>query len=310
MRTWWKMYNQMPDNIGGYDRPGLISHHNPHVSEPSTLGEENIFTLRNGDSSILSSNNNDNYISIAFETEFTNHNYLPSLRNTQASGQAGNDVIYGNKSENFLFGGTQNHRISGGYQNLPDNDLIMALAGEDYVYGGGGNDYLMGNEGADFVFGGEGNDIIEGNQGNDNLSGNDGDDVIIGGVGSDYMTGGKGKDVFVLGDNVLDHFSRDEIADFGAHGTTDFIWFQDTMENLRVDVRVNNQNLEIVSQITNEVIVDVTVNGQYVLVNDNSINLGVAGGRARQLELGDYRDGRAESFEEATYFNPVESFMG
>ena len=310
VKTYWRMYNEMPGNIGGYGRPELISYHNPHVSQPGTLGAENNFVLRNGDSSIFSSNNNDNYISIGFDTEFTNDNYL-NLPNTQANGQAGNDVIYGNKSENTLFGGTQNHQITGGYQNLPDNDLIMALAGDDFVYGGGGNDFLMGNEGEDFVFGGEGNDIVEGNQGNDNLSGDDGDDVIIGGIGSDYMTGGKGHDVFVLGGNFLDHFGRDEIADFGAHGTHDFIWFQDTMENLKIDVRVNNQALEIVSQLTNEVIVDVTVHGQYVLVSDNSIHLGSAG-RApqQQLVLSDMRDGRAENFDDATYYNPVESFMG
>ncbi|WP_319004535.1 S8 family serine peptidase [Methylobacillus caricis] len=64
------------------------------------------------------------------------------------SGQAGDDIIFGNDEDNTIEGGE-------------GDDLLFGLLGNDMIYGDAGDDYLSGDEGNDTLYGGSGNDTYE-----------------------------------------------------------------------------------------------------------------------------------------------------
>ena len=94
--------------------------------------------------------------------------------------------------------------------------------GQDRMFGGEGDDHIDGGSSADVIYGEEGDDVIDGGYGPDRLFGGEGDDILkggkgsyddllVGGEGNDQLTGGAGDDTFVFGpDN-----GSDWIADFG-----------------------------------------------------------------------------------------------
>jgi Ca2+-binding RTX toxin-like protein len=152
-----------------------------------------------------------------------------------AYGGAGNDVIFGGKSNaghNTIYGGDGNDFLFGG--DAPDlidggkgddwiwgnssgssvngldqliggdgNDHIFGGIGIDKIFGGNGDDYIYGGQDTDpTVFGGDGNDYINGNSGSDVLNGDGGDDIIDGGPGVDQLFGGSGDDILRPGPGV------------------------------------------------------------------------------------------------------------
>ncbi|WP_238248509.1 peroxidase family protein [Methylobacterium persicinum] len=129
-----------------------------------------------------------------------------------AYGGAGNDIIFGGKSNaghNTLYGGDGNDILVGG--DAPD--LIDGGKGDDWIWGASsgssvnGLDQLIGGDGNDHIFGGIGIDKIFGGAGDDFIyGGQDTDPTVFGGDGNDYMNGGSGVDVMNGdgGDDIMD----------------------------------------------------------------------------------------------------------
>ncbi|PCH72121.1 MAG: hypothetical protein COC12_06730 [Rhodobacteraceae bacterium] len=114
--------------------------------------------------------------------------------NIRGTGNALNNVVFGNDEDNILRG----------------------LTGADTLNGGGGNDILRGGRAGDKLIGDFGDDTLRGGVGNDDLAGGAGDDILIGGAGKDKLNGGTGSDMFVF--NRAPHSpnssARDVIQDF------------------------------------------------------------------------------------------------
>lgn len=96
-------------------------------------------------------------------------------------GGAGNDSLFGTRSNDSLVGG-------------PGNDSIIGDRGNDVLIGGDGSDALNGGSGNDLLHGEAGNDALTGGSGNDVLIGNRGRDAMIPGPGDDVVDGGDGED--------------------------------------------------------------------------------------------------------------------
>lgn len=88
--------------------------------------------------------------------------FLKGWSATSATGNSGNNIIYGNDSEDefgnpLLDGETpivlDNHLAGGA-----GNDTLFGQAGDDMLFGDAGNDILLGRAGADVLSGGAGND--------------------------------------------------------------------------------------------------------------------------------------------------------
>ena len=99
----------------------------------------------------------------------------------QLIGTDGDDVLVGQKREEFIDGGA-------------GDDIITGSGGADVIVGGEGNDYVEGGEGADDIFGGIGDDTLKGGKGADEIYGGEGNDPIEGGEGADILSGGAGDD--------------------------------------------------------------------------------------------------------------------
>lgn len=150
-------------------------------------------------------------------------------------GNAGNNLINGNASDNVLNG-------------FAGNDSLFGDQGDDRLLGGAGNDTLVGDEG---------DDVLKGELGNDTLLGGNGDDTLVGGYGRDALYGGSGEDVFVftnikhststaldaiydfvIGDDKIDLSAIDAIAtDATANGAFTFIGtaaFHNTAGEVRI----------------------------------------------------------------------------
>ena len=198
-----------------------------------------------------------------------------SLTDVIVSGGSGNDYVNlsgadanlrldatGDSGNDQLYGGAANDTLSGG----SDNDLLSGGGGADTVDGGSGDDRILWNQGdgADTIDGGTGNDRLEttgngtisatqdgsghilvsigaetatvsnvevlaisGQSGDDaidasmagtrvTLSGQAGNDILTGGVGNDVLNGGDGDDVLTGGAGY------DRI--FGDDGNDTVIW--------------------------------------------------------------------------------------
>jgi Ca2+-binding RTX toxin-like protein len=96
---------------------------------------------------------------------------------TEATGSAGDDVLYGGAGD----------------------ETLTARGGNDYLYGDVGNDLLKGGAGNDVLQGGAGNDVLRGGKGQNVLEGGAGDDLIFGGAGSAFIAGGAGNDTLRVG---------------------------------------------------------------------------------------------------------------
>ena len=71
---------------------------------------------------------------------------------------------------------------------------VLADAGQDLVFTGKGNDFVNGAQDADRIHGGAGKDWIRGGKGNDRIWGDAGDDYLVGQDGRDAIDGGSGRD--------------------------------------------------------------------------------------------------------------------
>jgi Ca2+-binding RTX toxin-like protein len=109
----------------------------------------------------------------------------------EATGSAGDDVIYGGTGDETL-------TAKGG------NDYLFGDVGNDLLKGGGGNDVLQGGAGSDVLRGGKGQNVLDGGAGNDLIFGGAGSAFIAGGAGNDILRVGNGNDViaFNAGDGM------------------------------------------------------------------------------------------------------------
>jgi Ca2+-binding RTX toxin-like protein len=119
--------------------------------------------------------------------------------NDQLFGLGGEDVLVGGKGDDIHYGGDGKDGLSGedGNDQLfgdAGDDWLSGAAGNDVIASGLGNDYILGGVGDDTLVGDDGNDSIYGEAGNDILAGVAGDDVLVGGIGNDSLYGGDGKD--------------------------------------------------------------------------------------------------------------------
>ncbi len=168
---------------------------------------------------------------------------LTGSANTNATGNAGSNVLTGNGAANVLDGGAGADTMSGGGGNdtyIVDNigdkcievtggidaggvDAVKTLlagftldAGiENLIYTGTGNFAGNGNGLANAILGGIGNDVLSGYGGADQLFGGAGNDILDGGAGADTLNGGSGNDVFVFRKGEA---SGDTISDFFGYG--------------------------------------------------------------------------------------------
>lgn len=91
--------------------------------------------------------------------------------------------------------------------------------GDDVIIGNKFNDFLRGGNGNDEIIGNAGNDKLLGDAGNDFLTGSNGNDTLIGGTGTDVLRGGSGADIFAFTsalDSINDLNYADMIVDFNV----------------------------------------------------------------------------------------------
>lgn len=135
-----------------------------------------------------------------------------------AQGGWGDDLIFGNQTDNRLVGGKGADKLVG----MQGRDLLLGAQGEDILNGGGARDTLNGGDADDTLYGGAGSD---------KLNGGDGDDLLVGGAGNDKLIGGAGADVFVFSagggcDRIMDFTVGEDRIDLSA--------FQATFEDVAV----------------------------------------------------------------------------
>lgn len=106
-------------------------------------------------------------------------------------GHFGSDILHGNEGDDVIYAGRDNDTVYGG----EGQDTLWGGKGNDFVYGQGGDDLIYGGNGNDWLDGGDGNDTIYGQSGNDTITGNEGNDLIFGSVGHDQLYGHFGDDV-------------------------------------------------------------------------------------------------------------------
>jgi hypothetical protein len=118
--------------------------------------------------------------------------------------RAGNDVVIGNRRNQWIDLGDGNDFGSGG-------------DGNDVIFGGRGIDFIAGGGGRDRIFGGEGNDFLSGGLGRDTVSGGAGDDILLG-SSSSRLFGLTAKNQLVSFDPQVPGYAQ-TIAVTGVDGT-------------------------------------------------------------------------------------------
>ena len=170
------------------------------------------------------------------------------------TGDAGEDVMYGDGGTDTLDGGTDRDIVygdSGGTAPAafatPGNDVVIGGDGNDDLYGEGGTDTMLGDvgsvagnaavtltsgSGTDLMYGGGqddrmygqgGVDTMFGDGGADYMLGNDAGDVMRGGIGEDEMFGNNGADQ-MWGDAGTDRMSGGSDADSAPDNGTDTMY--------------------------------------------------------------------------------------
>lgn len=267
-----KHYNKTEDNasIGKFDFQDLIFEHVPFIRDPGRmLPERDIVVVENGDGGTGTYRNN--YMILDSEAQRTH--WGNDGRASAMYGYHGNDAMIGNHFDNALYGADRAHLYEGSYATRPDNDFLVGLGGNDKLYGGGGNDVLHGGEDDDLLHGGDGHDILFGAQNEDVLIGGNGNDILIGGIGSDVMHGGTGDDIFAMGYNLLEHFDKDVIGDFG--NGYDAVIFNKPLSELGIAVEEDSDNgiISFKSEVTRQVVLEAHVDGAYVGLYDDGIRV-------------------------------------
>ena len=131
--------------------------------------------------------------------------YLEGNANINGTGNALNNILYGNAGNDTLNGLAGNDSIFGN----SGNDVLSGGAGEDALRGENGNDVINGGAGDDTLIGGSGNDTLNGGAGNDTLYGNYAGNGFI-----DRLDGGAGDDFYAINN------ANDMVADTGVGGMT------------------------------------------------------------------------------------------
>ena len=108
-------------------------------------------------------------------------------------------IIVGNNAQ--IRGGAGNNMVYGDYT---DQNIVLGV-GNDTLHGGGGNDYIGSLGGNDLLYGDAGNDTLSGGEGNDSLFAGDGNDWLVGGAGNNLLDGGAGDDTVELSGNYAQY---------------------------------------------------------------------------------------------------------
>jgi len=155
---------------------------------------------------------------------------LTGIMNTNASGNAQNNVLTGNSGNNILNGGGGLDTLIGG----AGNDILNGGAGADTLSGGTGDDTYVVDNANDIIIeaANEGVDLVQttvsyvlsanieagqilgsdslnlvGNDLSNTLTGNSANNILDGKAGADIMSGGSGNDSYVVdneGDTVIE----------------------------------------------------------------------------------------------------------
>ena len=172
---------------------------------------------------------------------------LTGADNLNATGNDSDNVIYGNRGNNYLSGGGGNDIIRG--YNLLTASNYTAMTGDHTLDGGAGNDSLQGGDGNDLLLGGAGDDTLWGGVGDDTLDGGAGNDILDGYIGRNTIVFdvGYGHDTLNGGASVLQLGSGVTAANviWKADGA-DFVLTLNANDSLRVTSGYSHTSMDIV----------------------------------------------------------------
>lgn len=89
--------------------------------------------------------------------------------------------------------------------------------GDDLLIGDKGNDYLSGGSGHDYIYGGDGNDILVAGSGTDYLYGGSGNDVLCNYEDYGYLNGGPGYDNYNISRGSTNELKDDKNGEGAVH---------------------------------------------------------------------------------------------
>ena len=192
-----------------------------------------------------------------------------------ATGGAGNDIIYGNiEATNILNGGGGNDQIwgYGGGDTLiggDGNDVLQVSSDNNLLTGDNGNDSLIVNSGHNnILYGGEGNDILTAYSSGNILYGGNGNDRLnsYGSAGANTLVGGTGDDVYTV-------TNPGDIVTENANEGTDLVQVSIPTPKGSYTLPDNVENATIIPLMNNASPVEFTLIG-------NSLNNTLTGGQA------------------------------
>ena len=164
--------------------------------------------------------------------------------------------------------------------NALDN-VIFGDTGKDTLYGGSGNDYISSGAGNDKIYGQDGNDTLWGGAGNDTLKGGDGTDVFIYNAGNDVISDYAVGDKIFLGSEIIKTSVKgsDVVLTIGK-GTLTVKNAKDTSLTL---IDANGKELSTVISDIKTVTYDKNSSAKVTLASD--VTIGDASARTKAIKI-------------------------
>ena len=133
----------------------------------------------------------------------------------------GNDNVIGGDGNDDLYGEGGTDTMLGDVGSVAGNGTVTLTSGSgtDLMYGGGQDDRMYGQGGIDTMFGDGGTDLMLGNADNDVMRGGTGEDEMFGNNGADQMWGDAGTDRMMGGSSADTEADNGTDVMYGGSGT-------------------------------------------------------------------------------------------